>query len=113
MPHLLHDYLPIANALSNYAIMYYSGQNFPDYQDVLHNVSFGTTARCMDHDCVHIFKCPDFITDSLYFAVYYNKVLYYNENGKVTFSASIICTYVYHTWEILWGSNMGEWDSWG
>ena len=38
----------------------------PDYQGVLifhvtlhNNVSFGTTARCLDYAGVHIFKCSD------------------------------------------------------
>ena len=31
----------------------------PDFQVSLHdNVSFGTTARCVDYASVHIFKCP-------------------------------------------------------
>ena len=43
-----------------------TSQKCPDYQGVLifqvslyDNVSFGTTARCVDYAGVHILKCPD------------------------------------------------------
>ena len=44
-------------------------QKCPDYQGVMHdwiyqvnlhnNVSFGTTARCVDYAGLPIFRCPD------------------------------------------------------
>ena len=43
-----------------------TSQNCPDYQDDLifqvslhDNVSFGTTARCVNYAGVHLFKYPD------------------------------------------------------